>query len=200
LDNSAATQQQFGARLLPERYAQLAALVRSRPRLQDVLQLCQIRYLAPGDARQTDLASDSVDVHFSNNVMEHVPSNDLSKILQEARRILKPQGLALHHVDYVDHFSYSDPSISSVNFLRFSERQWKWWAGNRYMYMNRLRHDDYLGLFDKAGLKLRSDDFERDENACKQIERQEILLDAAFKNIAADRLAISRAWIVTAKN
>ena len=50
-------------------------------------------------------------------------------------------------VDYSDHFSHSDQTISSINFLRYSDDEWQRYAGNRYMYMNRLRHDDVLALF-----------------------------------------------------
>jgi hypothetical protein len=32
----------------------------------------------------------------------------------------------VHNIDFTDHFSHSDPSISSVNFLQFSESQWNW--------------------------------------------------------------------------
>ena len=51
------------------------------------------------------------------------------------------------NIDYSDHFSHSDKSISSVHFLQFSDGKCNKIAGNRYMYMNRLRHDDFVSLF-----------------------------------------------------
>jgi hypothetical protein len=57
-------------------------------------------------------------------------------------------------VDLSDHFAHSDGSISAINFLQFSEEEWARYAGNRYMYHNRLRIDDYVDLFGAAELEV----------------------------------------------
>ncbi len=109
---------------------------------------------APGDAARTQLPPESVDIHYSNNVFEHIPEPVLVDILGEARRVLRPAGIAIHHVDPSDHFAHTDPSISNVNFLQFSQAQWDRLAGNRLAYHNRMREPAITRLFQQSGLQL----------------------------------------------
>jgi hypothetical protein len=60
-------------------------------------------------------------------------------------------GLFVHFIDHSDHFSHSDATISPINFLKHCESDWQGYAGNRYMYMNRLRHDDMIELIRESG-------------------------------------------------
>lgn len=129
----------------------LDQLVQSKT-LHDVLALTQTRYLAPADAATLPLPSDSIDYHVSSTVFEHVPPATLEAILREGRRLIRGDGLFIHGVGLSDHFAHSDSSISSINFLRFGEEEWARYAGNRFMYHNRLRLDDYLALFERAGI------------------------------------------------
>lgn len=115
------------------------------------MRLAGIQYTAPGDATNTKLPADSLDIHFSINVLEHVPSVAIGGIFREAMRVLRPGGVLLHQIDPSDHFSHSDHSITAINCLKFSRWQWRILAGNRYMYQNRMRSADYLRLAHEAG-------------------------------------------------
>jgi SAM-dependent methyltransferase len=106
-----------------------------------------IQYLAPVDAGLTSLPDGSIDCHLSNTVMEHIPPKALSNIVTEAFRLLKKGGVALHFIDLSDHFQHQDASIAEINFLRYSESEWKRIAGNEFAYTNRLRTSDYLSIF-----------------------------------------------------
>ncbi len=121
--------------------------------IDELLRLTGIEYYAPGDARQTGLQPNSVDLVYSNSVFEHVPKTAILEILRESQRILKPGGLALHNVGCNDHYAFVDPSISFVNFLRFSESEWRLW-NNSLQYQNRLRAPQFLDLASEAGLKV----------------------------------------------
>lgn len=103
-----------------------------------------------GDAADTRFQPESFDLHVSNTVLEHIEWNALKAIMYEARRILRPGGLAIHHVDASDHFSHGDKSISSANFLQYSDAQWNRIAGNRFAYHNRLRLPDFTNIFQQA--------------------------------------------------
>ncbi len=120
------------------------------PDLAALLALTNIHYFSPADARQLPLREQCVDYHISTNVLEHVPPPALAAILHEARRTLKRTGLFVHVVDLSDHFAHTDRSISAINFLQFDDATWHQYAGNRYMYQNRLRASDYLALLDHA--------------------------------------------------
>lgn len=120
---------------------------------EGLLRALGAHYHAPGDARRTGLPTESVDVVFSYGSLEHIPGPDLAEILAESRRILRPDGLAYHNIGTHDHFEGAGAG-SAVNFLRYSEIQWRILAGNKFAYHNRLRMSDYLRMFEDAGLQV----------------------------------------------
>ncbi len=120
--------------------------------LDDFFRITNIRYHAPVDAANTQLAPGSVDLHFSYTVFEHIPRDVLIAILREASRVLDPAGgLACHHIDLSDHFAHVDPSISMVNFLQYEEAEWRKYNDNQFAYHNRLRIDEFESLYREAG-------------------------------------------------
>jgi SAM-dependent methyltransferase len=110
----------------------------------------RIAYRAPDDFRYSGLPSASVDIVYSNLVLEHIPPHLLAEILAECRRILKPGGVCWHNVDFTDHYSHTFKSLSPVNFLRYGRKLWDF-ASNDILYMNRMRHIDYVRTFDATG-------------------------------------------------
>lgn len=106
-----------------------------------------ITYQSPADAAKTSLANGSVDYHFSFTTLEHIPHQVLQDIMKEAKRILSSNGIAIHVIDLSDHFQHQDKTITAINFLRFTEKQWKQIGHNQFSYCNRLRASDYLTLF-----------------------------------------------------
>lgn len=112
-------------------------------------------YLAPADATELSLETDSVDLHLSVAVFEHIPAEILEAILIEGKRVTKDGGWFVNRWDMSDHFSHKDPSINAVNFLQFRPEQWKKYNDNRYMYVNRLRIDYFDELHSKLGLDVR---------------------------------------------
>ena len=145
-----------------ERFAILQKL-RSSP--EEFLRTANIRYLAPADAARLPLEDASIGLHFSITTLEHIPPSDLRGILIEARRILRPTGLLVHHIDLSDHFQHSFPSISPVNFLRFSDAEWMRIADNQFAYCNRLRANAYRDLVLASGFEMLESRREYDPNA-----------------------------------
>ncbi len=82
----------------------LEQLVNFQGSLNDLLTLTNIRYLPFSDAGHLSLPDSSVDFHVSYAVFEHIPGEDLFRILVEARRVLAPNGLLIHTIDPSDHF------------------------------------------------------------------------------------------------
>jgi SAM-dependent methyltransferase len=115
-----------------------------------------IAYLAPRDARATALPAESIDFVSSTDTCEHIPEDDLAQIFAECRRLLRPGGAFGCRIDLQDHFAYFDRSLSRYNFLRFSDRAWKF-VNSPLHFQNRLRAVDYLRLLHDAGLELVSE-------------------------------------------
>jgi len=146
-------QELFGAHAVQDGFQRrLDFIVRGEPSVQEFMEAAHIEYLTPLDARRLPLADGTIDYHLSNNVLEHIPPGDLTDILVDGRRVIRDDGLLVHRVDFSDHFSEVDPGISTVNFLQYSERAWRWYAGNRYGYHNRLRIDEFERIARAAGL------------------------------------------------
>jgi hypothetical protein len=75
----------------------------------------------------------------------------------------------IHQIDYSEHFSHSDSSISSIKFLKFNANEWKKYDDNRNMCMNRLRHDDYLEVFENGDYTVLKGEPIRDENILRNL-------------------------------
>jgi SAM-dependent methyltransferase len=134
--------------------ARLSGAARPALSLWDALeQDWQVDYRAPADARATELGNDTIDCAVSVETLEHIPKDDIFDILKETHRILRPDGIALMQIDYGDHFKGFDPSISSFNFLTYSDQDWQPFQ-SRFQYVNRLRHSEYVGLFERAGFEI----------------------------------------------
>ena len=161
----------------------------ARQLLEQVLQRCNITYVAPADASALDLAERSIDVQLSRVVLEHVPPDALRRLLESAAWLLKPNGLCAHWIDLSDHFQHGDTSISRINFLRFTDTEWERLAGNRFMYMNRLRASDYLSLFTGSGLEILEVQSVVDEECRALVESDKLPLAAKFRHMPGADLA-----------
>lgn len=124
-------------------------------KLDSVCKLMNIEYRAPADASAlNDIISNSIDLHLSLSVLEHIPSEVLNAIMIEAKRIVKNNGLAAHIIDTSDHFAYMDKNISDINYLQLSQREWNFWGGKRLMYQNRMRSIEFEKLFQEIGCRI----------------------------------------------
>jgi SAM-dependent methyltransferase len=126
---------------------------RDSKNLDELLSKSRIDYKAPADGRATGFAPCSMDLVYSNSVLEHVPKDVIRDLMQEGFRVLKPGGLVMHNVACNDHYAGFDSSISFVNFLRYEEREWKIW-NNSIQYQNRLRAPEFVELAVHAGFEV----------------------------------------------
>lgn len=180
----------FGAEAgRPEFQARLAQLLDFKGNLDGLLSMMNVEYLPRADASQLPHDSESFDAHVSFAVFEHIPADVLARILAEARRILKPDGLLVHMIDPSDHFSHDDDSVTAINFLQFGDAEWARWAGNKFMYHNRLRAFEYLELFERAGVRVLEQQQTLDEASLRSLKNG-FPLHPQFKHIAAEQLAV----------
>jgi SAM-dependent methyltransferase len=157
-----------------------------------------INYKAPVDARCTGIQEAVMDLIVSNLTLEHIPKNDISKILQECYRILKKDGIVSCFIDYTDHWSHFDNSISIYNFLKYSHSEWQRFNPPLH-YQNRLRHRDYFDIISQMGFEVLEDKpmapTEEEVDSLRDME-----IDAYFLNkYTLEELAIKGAKIVLKK-
>ena len=112
----------------------------------EMLQACGARYETAGLPALRNIRSGSVDLVFSQAVLEHVRLQDFGPLLVEMRRILAPHGIASHQIDLKDHLA------ASLNHLRFSQGVWESdFMAHSGFYTNRLRRPEIEQMFRAAG-------------------------------------------------
>lgn len=165
--------------------------------MRDYFALCSIEYRSPCDAANTNLPVDCVDCHFSLAVLEHVPLNSVKNILREGNRFVKKEGIFFNSIDYSDHYSHVDSSISAINFLRYSDSEWRRY-NNKYQWVNRLRHDDFIAMFDELDHEIILQEHSIDERSAKLL-MEGFAVDKRFATKNHDILSIRGATFVTKK-
>jgi SAM-dependent methyltransferase len=115
---------------------------------EDVLERCSATYLTGGLGSLRTLDTESIDLSFSQAVLEHDRAAEMAPVLRELRRVTAPGGASSHVVDLEDHLAHA------LNNLRFSERVWesRLFASSGF-YTNRLRRSRLLEIFDEAGFE-----------------------------------------------
>jgi SAM-dependent methyltransferase len=113
----------------------------------DMLNMTHCAYREDGLTGLKAVRSGSLDMIFSQAVLEHVPRAEFGETLREMKRILKPGGIGSHVVDFKDHLG------SSLHNLRFADGLWEqtWFAKRSGFYTNRLRYSEVVAAFTDAG-------------------------------------------------
>jgi SAM-dependent methyltransferase len=122
--------------------------------LLNIYEFYNIQYIAPFDIGKSSLPDNSIDVCISTNTLEHIPKNDIINIFSELRRVVKSGGYISAIIDYSDHYSHTDKKISKLNFLSFDDIKWNKYFNHKSHYQNRLRHSDFIDIFDFLGFKI----------------------------------------------
>lgn len=156
-----------------------------------------VDYRAPADASATQHLPSTIDVVFSNSVLEHVPGGAIEAIYAEAMRILKPGGIMFHSVNCGDHYAYTDRSIHQLHYLQFSDREWERW-NNAFLYQNRLRAKDFTDMARAAGFVIEVDTSRASQERLSQLDGIEV--DPAFvAKYTREQLAITSIDFVARK-
>jgi SAM-dependent methyltransferase len=117
--------------------------------LNDILIACDAKYMTNGISELSKIQSDSVDLIFSQAVLEHIPKHEFVEMVSECKRILSPGGVASHRVDLKDHLG------GSLNNLRFSEKLWESdFFSKSGFYTNRIRYSQMLDIFRNEGFSV----------------------------------------------
>ena len=123
---------------------------------EDVLESYNTRYFVSGIESLKKLKENSIDYIFSHSVLEHVRKHELNELIKEMYRVLKPNGVISHNINYKDHLD------ESLNNLRFSEKLWEstFFAESGF-YTNRIPAVEMHNYFKKNGFNLIEENFGR---------------------------------------
>ena len=150
--------------------------------LEEILELCNAQYLTQGLDSFKVVETDTVDLIFSQAVLEHVRKREFFQTMAECFRVLKVGGVASHCVDLKDHLG------GSLNNLRFSESVWESdFFVNSGFYTNRIRFVEMIALFEKAGFMADVINVRR----WRQVPLKKSSLANSFMNCSDEDLVVS---------
>jgi hypothetical protein len=148
----------------------------------EILISCNAQYLTDGLKSLQQLESRSVDLIFSQAVLEHIRYHEFQDSMLECYRLLKENCHCSHQVDLRDHLS------EGLNNLRFSRALWESRLfSSAGFYTNRIRCDDMLDYFSQAGFQILNCTMQRWDSL--PINRKE--LNSEFRSKSDDELCIS---------
>jgi SAM-dependent methyltransferase len=136
-----------------------AAAMRAKtfPELYDVL---NIKYLVD-ESGLPPIPEASVDMIYSQDVLEHVSRDRFVLSIEAWKRFLKPNCRFLALVGLDDHLAHYDSSKSMKEYVYHSEFFWKHLLSNRLQYINRLTVTEIVDLFQRNGLDVEDFEVER---------------------------------------
>ena len=113
-----------------------------------ILKKSNSEYLTKGLSSIKKIPSNSVDLIFSQAVMEHIRKKDFEAMNSELYRVLKKDGVISHQIDLRDHLG------GGLNNLRFSDSLWE---SNFFVksgfYTNRISFDKMVSIFENLSFK-----------------------------------------------
>lgn len=114
--------------------------------LDSLLPIIDASYLTHGLESMKEIPDASVDIIWSQAVLEHIRLSEFDDYLMQMRRVIKPDGLCSHRVDLKDHLG------GALNNLRFKRKLWESdFFSKSGFYTNRIRFTDMLERFKGAG-------------------------------------------------
>jgi len=173
-------------------YARLACILNERGltsvnvstcrNVNEILAGCNATYMTDGLESLRKIETESIDMIFSQAVLEHVRKWEFLHTMQECRRILKPCGVCSHRVDLRDHLG------GALNNLRFSAKIWESdLFSNSGFYTNRINFREMLRLFKEAGFNIEVTSVSRWDKLPTRQER----MAREFRSLAPEELTVS---------
>ena len=146
------------------------------------------------DARNLPLTDSSIGFIVSNTTLEHIASEIIQGIFQEFYRVASPNALMSHLIDISDHYSHFDSSITPLNYLKYSSKQWRFF-NTPLQYQNRLRISQYRKLHTYAKFEIVSEM----NNFVSPETLANINVADLFKDFTEDDLLGTQTWMLAQK-
>ncbi len=142
------------------------------------------------DAQDTGLPTGSIDLVISDAVLEYLPQEVLANMLREFKRIARPGAVLSHYLNLGDQYATFDHQITPFNFLKYSQRQWRW-LDSPVAGKSRRRLPDYRRIFAEAGCPV----LREDHASGGASDLAKIRLAPEFRHYSQEDLLVIQAWI-----
>ncbi len=146
-----------------------------------------------GDAAAIDLPDGQIDLIVSNTTLEHIPYDVIEAIFTNFRRLIAPNGIMSHLTDISDHYCHFDAAITPYNYLRYSDKMWRFF-NNALLYQNRLRVPDYRRAHEQTGFEI----VEETTNTDHADDLRGLSLARQFRHYTWEELTPTQVWHVAA--
>jgi SAM-dependent methyltransferase len=181
-------------RLLPEARPECVARLRELTRGVDPMRALEQMGVRVVIARNQipALPNESIDFVVSNVALEYLDRTELQAMVSEFARVLRDDGCMSHDICMMDQYHAFDPTLSRLNFLRYSPRVWKL-INNPLIPLSRLRSPDYERAFRQGGFAVSL----RHVTTVSDAELDAVPLAQAFRSYSRDELRVLRANFVS---
>lgn len=134
------------------------------------------------------LMDSSYDLIYSQAVLEHVRRHEFEDTMKECHRLLSPNGVMSHAVDFKDHLG------GGLNNMRFPSSLWEldWFASESGFYTNRMRLSEIISFCEDIGFIVEVRNIKRWTSS--PIKRTQLARE--FYDLSDDDLLISGAHLV----
>lgn len=158
--------------------------------ISDILNEIDAKYYTNGVNSFAKLADNSIDLIFSQAVLEHVRKKDFTNLAAEIKRVLKVNAYSSHAVDLKDHLEYS------LNNLRFPDKVWEteFFASSGF-YTNRMSISEIKDIFIKEDLQVNI----VNKVSWKKLPLKRNKFSIQFQNRSNEDLLVSEFDIITQK-
>jgi hypothetical protein len=136
------------------RARELLQRIQATRSLDELYELLHFDYVVATEGTLDRFADSAYAAIYSGSVLQHVRREILDGYICDIGRLLKPGGYSMHTVDLHDQLYYYDRSVSSKNYMRFSDQTWQHMFQNDVQYFNRVQRPEWLALFRNAGFEL----------------------------------------------
>jgi hypothetical protein len=99
-----------------------------------------------GEIEKVKFNCEKFDFIVSNNTLEYVPAEKVNGLFRRLSQLCENETILSLSIDLSDEFSYSDPTLHRLNFLKFTSRKWKR-ITCKLNQTNRLRYSDFKQSF-----------------------------------------------------
>lgn len=158
----------------------------------ELYQLLGFEYVVESSGSLRQFADGTFQLVVSGGVLEHVKREALPTLVAEMRRLLKPEGWAMHSIDMADHLEHYDRTVSPKKYLSFSEETWRRLCENEVQYINRLQRGEWLALFKANGFELIEEQAHRVDIGGLNLSERFVHMDKRDLECTFLRLALRR--------